>query len=102
MIRRPPISTLNDTLCPYTTLFRSRWLNKLSLSCTVWIASDIHLGEETPKTARAFYQFLESACDQADALILYGDIFDAWIGDDHARTNPPDWRSEEHTSELRH
>src|SRR3546814_6626110 len=23
MIRRPPISTLTDTLCPYTTLFRS-------------------------------------------------------------------------------
>src|SRR3546814_16302101 len=24
MIRRPPISTRSDTLCPYTTLFRSR------------------------------------------------------------------------------
>src|SRR3546814_7514804 len=24
MIRRPPISTRTDTLCPYTTLFRSR------------------------------------------------------------------------------
>src|SRR3546814_4666271 len=26
MIRRPPSSTLTDTLFPYTTLFRSRWL----------------------------------------------------------------------------
>src|SRR3546814_20936999 len=25
MIRRPPISTLTDTLFPYTTLFRSTW-----------------------------------------------------------------------------
>src|SRR3546814_978094 len=25
MIRRPPISTRSDTLCPYTTLFRSRY-----------------------------------------------------------------------------
>ncbi|MDN5842847.1 MAG: UDP-2,3-diacylglucosamine diphosphatase [Alcaligenaceae bacterium] len=69
-------------------------MNKLSLSGTVWVASDIHLGEETPKTARAFYRFLESACDQADALILCGDIFDAWIGDDHAQTDPPDWLAE--------
>src|SRR3546814_11767212 len=26
MIQRPPKSTLPDTLCPYTTLFRSRFL----------------------------------------------------------------------------
>src|SRR3546814_13582936 len=26
MIRRPPRSTRTDTLFPYTTLFRSRWL----------------------------------------------------------------------------
>src|SRR3546814_9781514 len=25
MIRRPPRSTRTDTLCPYTTLFRSEW-----------------------------------------------------------------------------
>src|SRR3546814_1510628 len=25
MIRRPPRSTRTDTLCPYTTLFRSQW-----------------------------------------------------------------------------
>src|SRR3546814_13465967 len=26
MIRRPPRSTRTDTLCPYTTLFRSYWI----------------------------------------------------------------------------
>src|SRR3546814_1660575 len=29
MIRRPPISTRTDTLCPYTTLFRSGALARL-------------------------------------------------------------------------
>src|SRR3546814_11311725 len=29
MIRRPPRSTRTDTLCPYTTLFRSQLLNAL-------------------------------------------------------------------------
>src|SRR3546814_3221008 len=28
MIRRPPVSTRTDTLCPYTTLFRSDMLQK--------------------------------------------------------------------------
>src|SRR3546814_6178525 len=30
MIRRPPRSTRTDTLFPYTTLFRSSWLRRLS------------------------------------------------------------------------
>src|SRR3546814_12914421 len=31
MIRRPPRSTRTDTLFPYTTLFRSRWLSARGL-----------------------------------------------------------------------
>ncbi len=58
---------------------------------TVWVASDIHLGEAVPETARAFYGFLDRARRQADALILCGDLFDAWIGDDHALREPPAW-----------
>src|SRR3546814_20179558 len=35
MIRRPPRSTLTDTLCPYSTLFRSPFLCKaLGFSCS--------------------------------------------------------------------
>lgn len=69
-------------------------MNKLSLPGTVWIASDIHLGSESPATARAFYRFLAQARDRADALILCGDIFDAWVGDDYARDDPPSWLAE--------
>ncbi|MBV6273445.1 UDP-2,3-diacylglucosamine diphosphatase [Alcaligenaceae bacterium CGII-47] len=69
-------------------------MNKLSLPGTVWIASDIHLGDESPATARAFYRFLALARDQADAVILCGDIFNAWIGDDYAREDPPQWLAE--------
>jgi len=66
-------------------------LNKLALRGAVWVASDIHLGEAVPQTARAFYDFLDRARQQADALVLCGDLFDAWIGDDHALRHPPAW-----------
>jgi len=66
-------------------------LNTLALSGTVWLASDIHLGAHGPRTARAFFRFLEAARQQADALILCGDLFDAWIGDDYALRQPPAW-----------
>lgn len=69
-------------------------LNKITLSGTVWIASDIHLGPDTPATANAFHLFLDKACADADALILCGDIFNAWIGDDFALTAPPEWLSQ--------
>lgn len=69
-------------------------MNKLALPGTVWIASDIHLGPQAPATTRAFHAFLDQACAQADALILCGDIFDAWIGDDVALLDPPSWLSD--------
>ena len=66
-------------------------MNKLSLPGVVWLASDIHLGPQTPATQHAFHAFLDKACAQADALILCGDIFDAWVGDDVALTAPDQW-----------
>lgn len=64
-------------------------LNKLVLPGRIWIASDIHLGPDSPATAAAFHAFLEQAAGQADTLILAGDIFDAWIGDDVIRQPRP-------------
>ena len=64
-------------------------MNNLPLPGSVWLASDMHLGPETPATLDAFLAFLDAAAEEADALLLPGDIFDAWIGDDVIRAAPP-------------
>lgn len=64
-------------------------MNKVKLQGPVWLASDIHLGPATPATAEAFLGFLDAAADEAAALLLPGDIFDAWIGDDIVQVAPP-------------
>jgi len=68
-------------------------LNRLSLNEPVWLASDIHLGADNPVTAQRFFQFLDQASAQAGALLLLGDIFDVWIGDDWIE-QPPSWLSD--------
>lgn len=55
------------------------------------MASDIHLGPSIPHTNQAFYQFLKQAATEADHLILVGDIFNYWIGDDIAIQYPEPW-----------
>lgn len=55
------------------------------------MASDIHLGPDVPATQAAFLAFLERAAGEADALLLCGDVFDAWIGDDLAVDEPAGW-----------
>lgn len=65
-------------------------LNKLYLHAPVWLASDIHLNESNPLTAHAFYAMLDRASQHASALILLGDVFDVWVGDD-AAVKPEPW-----------
>jgi len=66
-------------------------LNKLVLpDGPIWLASDLHLSENTPATQEAFLAFLPAAADEAAALLLPGDIFDTWIGDD-VIADPPPW-----------
>ena len=64
-------------------------MNKIVLSGPIWLASDLHLGPATPATSEAFLAFLQAAEEEAAALLLPGDIFDAWIGDDVIRAAPP-------------
>lgn len=66
------------------------YLSKLQLHGNVWLAADMHLGPNSPKTAQAFYEFLHKARREASALILCGDIFNAWVGADLA-IEPPSW-----------
>ncbi len=54
----------------------------MNLPGTLWLASDLHLQESTPTTREAFLAWLEGAAQSADHLLLPGDIFDAWVGDD--------------------
>ena len=68
-------------------------MNKLTLGGVTWIAADIHLGPHGPGTAARFYAFLQQAAQECDALILCGDIFNAWIGDDQTQAPEP-WLAE--------
>ena len=42
--------------------------------------SDLHLNPALPATVAAFIRYLQHT--RADALVLLGDVFEAWVGDD--------------------
>jgi UDP-2,3-diacylglucosamine hydrolase len=44
--------------------------------------SDLHLSAARPEMMERFVAFLRSACRDAAALYILGDLFDVWIGDD--------------------
>jgi UDP-2,3-diacylglucosamine hydrolase len=46
--------------------------------------SDLHLSAARPKTSALFLKFLKEKAQNADALYILGDFFEAWIGDDIA------------------
>ena len=48
--------------------------------------SDLHLQESHPRTAEAFFRFLDEQAAHADQLYLLGDIFEYWAGDDDLGT----------------
>lgn len=52
---------------------------------TIDILSDLHLAPTLPRTFEAFARHLRET--RADAVLLLGDIFEVWIGDD-ARRQP--------------
>src|SRR3546814_9950252 len=106
MIRRPPRSTLTDTLLPYTTLFRS-------FACAVLIAIDllddilhreiiVDVERDGGADGRAGD---EAAVDGRPPIIAAGDRRRAADGQQLERVEAGDLavraeRSEEHTSEL--
>lgn len=49
---------------------------------TIDLVSDLHLKPEEPATAEAFAQYL--ALTRADAVLILGDLFEVWVGDDGA------------------
>lgn len=51
------------------------------MSHTLFIA-DLHVCTEEPAITAGFLHFLRREAQQADALYILGDLFEAWIGDD--------------------
>src|SRR3546814_7533431 len=95
MLRRPPRSTRTDTLCPYTTLFRSlgRWrVPRHNLA----VAVDQEFGEipfdrATEQSALFLLQMLE---DRIGIVAVDVDL------GHQGKADVIGQRSEEHTSEL--
>src|SRR3546814_9366094 len=87
MIRRPPGSTLTDTLFPYTTLFRSR--AAASTATTAPCCTNGHWPVAAWRGVR---------CGKSAAILLPAVCARCCRISPHRRTAPT--RSEEHTSEL--
>jgi UDP-2,3-diacylglucosamine hydrolase len=45
--------------------------------------SDLHLDPSRPDITRQFLEFVAGPAHEAQALYLLGDLFEAWLGDDH-------------------
>jgi UDP-2,3-diacylglucosamine hydrolase len=48
-----------------------------------FFVADLHLTDERPVATGRFFRFLDEAVAGADALYILGDLFEAWVGDDH-------------------
>jgi len=48
-----------------------------------FFVADLHLTDERPVATGRFFRFLQEELAGADALYILGDLFDAWVGDDH-------------------
>ena len=46
------------------------------------LLSDLHLSAERPAPVAAFHAFARGPAQQASAVYILGDLFDAWLGDD--------------------
>ena len=57
------------------------------MSDRVWFfLSDLHLSDATPKTLEAFERFLATISDENANIVVLGDLFEAWVGDDDQST----------------
>src|SRR3546814_4231311 len=91
MIRRPPRSTRTDTLFPYTTLFRSRWLGGM---LTNW---------KTISQSIKRFKALEEQLSGDTHGLTKKEVLQLTRERDKFELSPGgirDMRSEEHTSEL--
>lgn len=52
------------------------------------LISDLHLTPSMPRTAERFFEFLEKEARSHQALIILGDLFEFWVGDDAKARSP--------------
>src|SRR3546814_993633 len=90
MIRRPPRSTRTDTLCPYTTLFRSHHHLVIDQSVAPWVAEQKVGAVDILGVDRRHH---EGRGPGAGRAVIFGD-------QPGRLRRPLEPRSEEHTSEL--
>lgn len=55
----------------------------MASSGRTFFVADLHLTDERPASTGRFFRFLDEDAAGADALYILGDLFEAWIGDDH-------------------
>jgi UDP-2,3-diacylglucosamine hydrolase len=55
---------------------------RLRPESVVYCISDLHLSVDAPELLALFESFLRDTAAYADALIILGDLFEGWIGDD--------------------
>ena len=48
-----------------------------------FFVADLHLTDERPVATGRFFRFLQEEAAGSDALYILGDLFEAWVGDDH-------------------
>jgi UDP-2,3-diacylglucosamine hydrolase len=48
-----------------------------------FFVADLHLTDQRPVSTGRFFRFLQEDVAGADALYVLGDLFEAWVGDDH-------------------
>src|SRR3546814_2439137 len=95
MIRRPPRSTRTDTLCPYTTLFRSR------LDLLAAAGNEVHdLELVGGRVARIHQRVPRRVASSASSCSWRSRTICGGCGDQSKNTGTSRPRSEEHTSEL--
>lgn len=56
-------------------------LDRIALSDPVFI-SDLHLSASTPHTLAAFVDFVQRVAQLHAELVILGDLFEVWVGDD--------------------
>lgn len=66
----------------YPDIFNSMLSCSIQKPIQTLIISDLHLAETQPEITDLFDQFLTQIATKAEELIILGDFFDYWIGDD--------------------